>query len=399
MHKPTVISLFAGCGGMDLGFKMAGFNILWANEIDKDAAATYKNNIEDNIVVDDIKGINLFPKNVDVVIGGFPCQGFSMAGKRDVNDERNHLYKEMKRVVSEVKPKFFVAENVRGLLSMANGKVIKHILNDFSNLGYNVDIKLLYAPDFGVPQERYRVFIIGNRIGKINSYPEPTHKNNYQTVRDTIGDIIQLGELPNHEIIKKWPDKYNIIMSYIGEGQKLCNSRHSDKSIYTWDIPEVYGETTETERQVLFVIAKNRRHKEYGTKDGNALSIPVISDITGFEEIAIKNIISSLLQKEYLIEKEINKYDITKATFSRFRRLEWDSLAPTILTNFDNPRNYLHPSENRPLSVREVARLQTFPDDFIFYGPIKKQYTQIGNAVPPLLAKAVAEEVFKLLTN
>lgn len=399
MKRPTVLSLFSGCGGMDLGFTNAGFEIVWANDINKSAAYTYRENIGNHIIEKDIKEIkkNEFPDNIDVVIGGFPCQGFSMAGKRDINDERNQLYKEMKRVVDIVKPKYFIAENVRGLLSMLKGEVIKHIIKDFTLIGYKVDFKLLYAPFFRVPQERYRVFIIGNRIEKENPFPEENTIPENLSVRNAIGDLEELGGLPNHEIISKWPNEYNVIMNYIGEGQKLCNSRHGASSVYTWDIPEVYGEVTEQEKEILVAIAKNRRHKKYGDKDGNPLSISVISELTSIDEEIIRALVNSLISKEYLVEKTEGKYDITKANFARFNRLSWDTLSPTILTNFDNPRNYVHPSQNRPLSVREVARLQSFPDDFIFYGTLKEQYTQIGNAVPPLLAEAVANAIFEKL--
>ena len=167
--QPTVISLFAGVGGMDLGFIEAGFKVVWANDFEKDCAKTYQRNIGDHIVVGDIRDIKSkdLPKNPDVVIGGFPCQGFSINNiNRTMKDERNHLYKEMLRIIKDTKPKYFVAENVKGLLSMEKGKVIELILNDFRNIGYEVDYKLLTAADYGVPQMRQRVFIVGNRINK-----------------------------------------------------------------------------------------------------------------------------------------------------------------------------------------------------------------------------------------
>lgn len=397
MAEPLkVLSLFAGCGGLDLGFKQAGFELVWANEIDPHACLTYKNNIGNHVYEGDIRDIQRdnLPADIDIVIGGFPCQGFSMAGKRDVNDERNFLYREMKRIIGLVKPRFFVAENVRGLISMEKGRVLEKILNDFRELGYHVDYRLLYAPDFGVPQERYRIFIVGTIEEEDIPFPEP-YVYPYKTVRETIGDIISLGALSNHEITQKWPHTYNLIMQRIAEGQKLCNSRHGNSSVYTWDIPEVYGEVTDEETEILLTIAKNRRHKIYGPKDGNPLSASVISSLIGWEIERVYPIIESLINKEYLIEKD-NKFDITKATFTRFKRLSWDTPSPTVLTNFDNPRNYIHPSENRPLTVREAARIQTFPDEFIFYGPYQKQYTQVGNAVPPLLAYHIAETIKKM---
>lgn len=167
----TLISLFSGAGGMDLGFKEAGFNILWANDFNEDATITYKNNIGEHIVLGDICQIesNEIPDNPDVIIGGFPCQGFSVANiKRNMGDKRNFLYKEMLRIIRDKKPKIFVAENVKGLLSMEKGKIIEMIKKDFENIGYSVDYKVLNAADYGVPQIRERVIIMGNRI-KVNN--------------------------------------------------------------------------------------------------------------------------------------------------------------------------------------------------------------------------------------
>ena len=163
--KPSVVGLFSGCGGLDLGFKQAGFDILWANDFDKDSVETYKNNIGDHIVLGDITKISSkeIPSNFDVLLGGFPCQGFSVANtKRSMKDERNFLYLEMLRIIKDKKPKFFVAENVKGLLSMEKGAVIEMIVRDFEKIGYKVDYRLLTASDYGVPQHRQRVFIIGN---------------------------------------------------------------------------------------------------------------------------------------------------------------------------------------------------------------------------------------------
>ena len=169
--KLKILSLFAGAGGMDLGFKNAGFDIGWANDFDPDSVKTYKRNFGDHIVLGDIEKIktNQMPDNPDVVIGGFPCQGFSIANLgRSVDDSRNKLYKQMLRVIRVKKPKYFVAENVEGILTLGKGAVIQKILKDFKSIGYKVDYKLLNAADYGVPQARKRVFIIGNRLGLDN---------------------------------------------------------------------------------------------------------------------------------------------------------------------------------------------------------------------------------------
>ena len=181
MKKNTlkVLSLFAGAGGMDLGFKNAGYDIVWANDVDPDSVKTYKKNIGDHIVLGDIEKIknNKIPANIDVVIGGFPCQGFSIANKsRHIDDSRNKLYKQMLRIIRDKKPKYFVAENVGGILTLGKGAVIQKIIKDFKGIGYKVDYKLLNAADYGVPQTRKRVFIIGNRLGLENPYPKQTHE-------------------------------------------------------------------------------------------------------------------------------------------------------------------------------------------------------------------------------
>ena len=186
MKKYTVISLFSGAGGMDLGFKNSGFEIVWANDFDLDATITYKNNIGNHIIHGDICKIdsNDLPDNPDIVIGGFPCQGFSIANtSRSMEDKRNFLYKEMLRIINDKKPKIFVAENVKGILSMAKGKVIEMIKKDFEKIGYKVDIKLLNSANYGVPQARERVIFIGNRIGVKNKFPKIGYVNDVNEVK------------------------------------------------------------------------------------------------------------------------------------------------------------------------------------------------------------------------
>ena len=178
IEKYKIASLFSGCGGLDLGFIQAGFEVVWANDFFKEAVETYKHNIGDHIVYGDITQISSsdIPDGFDILLGGFPCQGFSVANtKRSMKDERNFLYKELLRLIRDKQPKFFVGENVKGLLSMQNGQVIKMIVNDFRSLGYDVEYRLLRASNYGVPQNRERVFIIGNRLGIQNPFPSITH--------------------------------------------------------------------------------------------------------------------------------------------------------------------------------------------------------------------------------
>ena len=211
-----VVSLFSGAGGLDLGFKMAGHEIIWANDLYEDAVETYKHNLGNHIVCEDISKVDAedIPE-CDIIIGGFPCQGFSVANmKRHKADERNALYKQLIRVIGAKKPKFFLAENVKGLTNLAKGSVFKMILNDFSELGYKVSHKILNAADYGVPQTRQRVIIIGvrNDINFEYHFPEPTNSKNGE---DGLPRWVSVGEamaniadpdlpntLPNHEYSK-----------------------------------------------------------------------------------------------------------------------------------------------------------------------------------------------------
>lgn len=211
-----VVSLFSGAGGLDLGFKKAGHNIIWANDLYEDAVATYRENIGNHIVCEDI--CNIDPAQIpdcDIVIGGFPCQGFSVANmKRHIEDERNELYKQLIRIIKAKKPKFFLAENVKGLTNLAKGKVFEMILADFRKLGYNVQAQVLNAADFGVPQTRQRVIIIGvrNDIDFEYQYPLPTHDKNEKNglkkwvsvskALSNLPDPDMPNDIPNHEYSK-----------------------------------------------------------------------------------------------------------------------------------------------------------------------------------------------------
>lgn len=211
-----VVSLFSGAGGLDLGFKMAGHEIIWANDLYEDAVETYKHNLGDHIVCEDISKIDAeeIPE-CDIIIGGFPCQGFSVANmKRHETDERNALYKQLIRVIDAKKPKFFLAENVKGITNLAKGTVFQMILNDFSALGYKVSYRVLNAADYGVPQTRQRVIIIGvrNDIDFEYIFPNPTNSKDGE---DGLPKWVSVGEamsvipdpdlpndLPNHDYSK-----------------------------------------------------------------------------------------------------------------------------------------------------------------------------------------------------
>ena len=297
-----VVSLFSGAGGLDLGFIMAGHEIIWANDIYDDAVETYRHNIGNHIVCEDISKIDA--KDIpecDIVIGGFPCQGFSVANtKRHEDDERNELYKQLIRVIEEKKPKFFLAENVKGITNLAKGKVFEMILRDFESMGYVVKHRILNAADFGVPQTRQRVIIIGvrNDVDFEYEYPEPSHDKDG---KDGLLKWVSVGEAMS---VIADPDKPN-------------------------DLP-------------------NHEYSKY----------------------------------------KLNGY-------LGHRKLDPEKPAPTVTARGDNKGGVVilpHPNGLRRMSCRELAAVQSFPLDYEFSGNRSSIYRQIGNAVPPLLGYAVANQ-------
>lgn len=332
-----IVSLFSGCGGLDLGLEMAGFKVIWANDIDKHAVMTYRHNIG-NIVEGDIRNIDTqgIP-DCDVVVAGFPCQPFSSAGNRlGVEDERGTLYEECLRVIDAKKPLAVIFENVRGILSIKNkdGSLLCDSIVELLERiepGYDVQYKLLRASDYGVPQQRYRVVFVAFRkdLNVKYEFPRPTHSPDDPTL--TVGHIINVPDgTPNQEEVWELSPQSKKLVPYIPEGG-------------SWkDIP--------------YEILPPRLKK---------------------------------------IRDDMRKYRAPNF-YRRFARNEINGTITAAAT----PENcgILHPIENRRYSVREIARIQSFPDDFVFVSDsIPAKYRMIGNAVPPLLGKAIGESVKKCL--
>lgn len=359
------IDLFAGCGGLSLGFLQAGFSINCAVEYDPAIANTYQHNHpEVNVLVDDVKNIDaagVFKLgDAEVIIGGPPCQGFSMAGARIrhgfIDDPRNYLFKHYFHVVGTVKPKVFVMENVKGMQNMQGGKIFNEILNVFSepamndDVPYNIYHKVVKAVDFGVPQKRERLIIIGTTIPGVRfdwlwneTYAEIIEKYSEYftpvTVRDAIGNLPSVTE----DGVIENPIPQNEYQRYLScDKASLTNhtqSHHSKKAV---------------ER-----MQKIDNGQNYTTLD-----------------------------------EEINSVHS-----GSYGRLFWDEPATTITTRFDTPAGgrFIHPVEDRTLSPREAARIQSFPDDFVFYGTRREISRQIGNAVPPKISYFLARFVMKIL--
>ncbi len=394
-----LVSLFSGAGGMDKGFHNAGFDIVWANDFDKDAVNTYKKNFGDHIVLGDITKIpsSDIPDNIDVVIGGFPCQGFSVNNtKRNMEDKRNFLYKELLRIVKDKQPKVFVAENVKGLLSMEKGKVIEMIKKDFEELGYTVEYRLLLAAEYGVPELRERVIIIGNRLGVKNLYPSPTHTTEYKhykfnpklpktpTVEESIGFLAD-------ERLRDFP--FN------------CNGRNISDHIASEKVADTFwGRKYPVNQHDICDYLKYWRAKSGWTtskidahfgykytaghwfrKDNNSGSIPKPSDWWELKKI---------LGFDDKYDKQVTTLELKDITFEQSLRISnWDRPSDTITAT----QPEIHPNKMRRLSVRECAIIQTFPDEFEFTGSLNSKYRQIGNAVPVLMATKIAEKVKEML--
>ncbi len=386
---------------MDLGFINSGFEIVWANDFFKEAYESYKLNIGEHIIYGDITRIpsNEMPDDIDIVIGGFPCQGFSVANNnRSMQDERNFLYKEMLRVIRDKKPKFFVAENVKGILSIEKGKVIKMIVKDFESLGYKVDYKLLNAAEYGVPQGRERVVIIGNRINLENPWPRKTHyyegitEENLKHLPPAITTEQAIGFLANIKLSH----------NPISVGNRTIHNHIASENVaetfwgrkYPVNQHDICDYLKYWRNKSGWTTAKVDKHFGYKytaghwfRKDNNSGSIPKPSDwwelkkIFGFDD-------KYDLAVTTLIEKPI--------TFEQSLRItNWDRPSDTITAT--SPE--IHINKMRRLSARECAILQTFPDSYIFTGSLNRIYTQIGNAVPVLLAEKISTEIKNILDN
>ena len=369
-----IISLFSGAGGMDLGFLLAGHNIIWSNDFDKYALETYNYNITryhpHKIVYGDIEELLKIPiyeiskliPDGDVVIGGFPCQGFSIANiNRSMEDSRNHLYLQILKIIEAKNPKFVLLENVKGLENMEKGKVLNMILNDIENAGknhggpgYEVRYNVFNALDFGVPQNRERVIILAVRKDYLKYYDIPEIKTNKLFARKTL--YIQ----PTHSA------KSNII----------------DPKPAHIKIEEIYS---------LWKKGNLKFNKNYFKSD-------VIYSYQNLKS-AIGDLPRDFKPDYHIKNHDGTKHKVLDKNDPRSNRVGnrptyWDKYSPTIMgrgSGTGGPLIIPHPDHKRRMSVREVARIQSFPDSFIFKGSNSSAYRQIGNAVPVLMAYHIAK--------
>lgn len=365
----TVVDLFSGAGGLSHGFEMAGFRVVAAVDADPVAGATYRlQNPDVPLFTEDvrrIKGKQLLRASgghVDLVVGGPSCQGFSTHGKRDPEDPRNFLFKEFVRLVRELKPSWIVMENVKGLLTYDRGRYRDEIHASFRRIGYRIESRVLRAVDFGVPQFRERLFFIGTRTDLPITFPSPTHCPSefasllglepYVTVKDAIDDLAAIGE-EGESTIYRTPPKTGF--------QKYAR-RHAPKRLSL--------------------------HRARRVSD---LAMSIITRVP--EGNGIRAIPSRDLPERFRRMRTISTGALRQDCTTLYYRLSWGKPSYTITCYFTNVSSgpFVHPSQHRALTPREAARLQSFPDGYRFVDD--KIQRQIGNAVPPLLAHAVASEI------
>lgn len=369
-----MIDLFCGAGGLSLGFTQEGFVTALANDIQECCVDTYAHNHPETprnkIVLGDVKDVTdniedlVDISSIDIVVGGPPCQGFSMANRqRLIDDPRNHLYKNYVEIVRRVQPKFFVMENVKGMLSVA-----EQVKEDFCKIGYSVECHILNAKDFGVPQNRERLIYIGNRLGIDNESIFKEIFNLSEKIPDhVLGDALfglrpleasrtkMSTDLENREsgfIIEKNEQRLtNEYVRYINQNREInfiCNHKaryNNDRDI------EIYGRMNQ----------------------GDKSDDPKIADIMPYK----------------------SRSDIFK---DKYYKLVENNVCKTITAHMKFDCNmYIHPTQARGLTPREAARVQSYPDDYFFRGAYTKTYMQIGNSVPPLLGRAIASIVKKYL--
>lgn len=388
MKPPRFISLFSGCGGFDQGFIEAGFKPRAAFDIWPLAVETYKANLGKEAHVWDLLAGRLPPglsTECDVVIAGSPCQGFSTVGKRLVKDPRNLLYESAVEIAISLKPSVIVLENVPGILAGNHKKYFEKAVGLLKSRRYKAAAVVLDAQDCGVPQSRRRVIVIAWKTGAC-----PTELSVQLADRcPSLAEVIEECEgLPNHHPVSLSRKSYKyLIARRIGQGQKLSNVRGGDSAVHTWEIPEVFGATSATERRLLELIMRMRRRDRIRSNgDADPVSVKSVSAEYGR---STKKIVDGLISKQYLRRVE-GGVDLQHTFNGKFKRLEASGISYAVDTHFGDPRYFLHPNAHRGFSVRETARIQGFPDSFVFKGSRRDQYRLIGNAVPPPMGRTIA---------
>lgn len=363
MSRPTVIDLFCGAGGLSEGLRQAGFDILAGNDIDTHAGATFAathpdakflpGSIYELTPQDFLDATGLKKGQLDCLAGGPPCQGYSVYNhQRGMHDERSHLFKEYLRIVRGLMPKWLVMENVTGIMSAGEGEAFQAVLAGIKGLGYNVEAKILRAEDYGVPQERRRVVFIGNRVGAPINWPAKTHGEGLlplTTIKDALSDLPALVNGEDNGVTKYRTCPTSDFQRELRQGSSAVHNHSASK-----------------------LGAINIARMQHIPQGGSWRDVP-----------------HDLLPAGM---KRAKRSDHTK----RYGRMRWDGQSCTVLTKCDiHWGAYIHPEQDRSITVREAARIQSFPDWFHFTGPRTEQFVQVGNAVPPMLGKCIGLALLK----
>lgn len=389
MAKRYMIDLFAGAGGLSCGLEMAGFHPVLANEMVEQYANTYQINHPDaNVIVGDVRNVDekylhdlvKTYGEIELIAGGPPCQGFSVnAPIRSLDDPRNHLFKEYLRIVAEIKPKAVLIENVPGIISLGKGTVVTQIYKELNELGYEVKHRILFAGHYGVPQLRFRTVFIAIRkdifTGNIK-FPQPqyyaTAVANFQGSRELCCTLTPMDEM----LLKPKTTVWDAIsdLPVIEGGDKNGSFDYNDEPCSDFQKYARMNSTGVTSHFCSRLSSINIERLKHIPQGGSWRDIP-------FE----------LLPNGL---KRAKRSDHTK----RYGRLAPNELCSTIMTKCDpHWGSFFHPTQERAISVREAARIQSFPDRYIFTGNMTQQYEQVGNAVPPLLAKAIGEVIAEMI--
>lgn len=362
MRKFSVVDLFCGCGGFSKGFEQAGYEIKLGIDLWEDATITYRHNFPKACVLNkDITSINgydildsanLSSEDVDVIIGGPPCQGFSVSGHRLIDDPRNRLYKSFVEIVSQVRPKVFVMENVPGLIRLFNGIFAEQVIADFSEAGYHVDMKILSAENYGVPQQRKRVFFVGLNKDKISNstsftFPVPEFGADTGILPVTCYEAISdLDFVPDDKVLGECLD---YVLPATSNYQRLMRK----------------GSTKILNHSITLHTSKTKSIIAMVPDGGNYKSLP----------------------EELWSTRKVN--------------IAWTRMCSKkpCFTIDTGHNHHFHYRANRVPTVRESARIQSFPDTFEFLGIKTSQLKQVGNAVPPLLAQAIAKNIAEILSK
>lgn len=381
---PTTVDLFCGAGGITEGFRQAGYRCLYGNDCMHEAVQTFAHNhsgaIADCAPIENVnpsqirRRLGLDRGALDVLVGGPPCQGFSInAPERFLNDSRNKLFKHYERFLEEFMPKTFLFENVPGLLSLGDGKVFRQIIKIFAGLGYHVSAKIMFAAHYGVPQERWRLILLGSRFLEV-PHPVPTH---YAVGRANFrGGSTMTFQLTEPDRERLLP--YVTVAEAIGDLPRLEMGEGAEVIGYTTNAHSAFAQMMRDGSEVTYnhyaakLSKQNAERMKYVMPGGSWRDIP-----------------HELLPKGM---QRARRSDHTK----RYGRLHPDGLAGTMLTKCDPHWGTVFlPDQDRALTVREAARFQSFPDAYRFMGSRVSQYEQVGNAVPVLMARAIAIQLYE----